>query len=53
MYSIRFAEGVEEDLDKIRVYYRNQILAAINPDPTLNESPVRQAHGPEVLEGNT
>ena len=34
MYSIRFAEGVEEDLDKIRVYYRNQILAAIKKQLT-------------------
>jgi mRNA-degrading endonuclease RelE of RelBE toxin-antitoxin system len=29
MFEIRFAEGVEEDLRKIRIYYRNQILDAI------------------------
>ena len=40
MYSVRFAEGVEEDLDKVRVYYRNQILAAIKKQLTYTpESP--------------
>ncbi len=29
MFEIRFAEGVEEDLRKIRIFYRNQILDAI------------------------
>lgn len=29
MFEIRFAEGVEEDLRKIRMFYRNQILDAI------------------------
>ena len=29
MFEIRFAEDVEEDLRKIRIYYRNQILDAI------------------------
>jgi mRNA-degrading endonuclease RelE of RelBE toxin-antitoxin system len=29
VFDIRFAEGVEEDLRKIRIYYRNQILDAI------------------------
>ena len=29
MLEIRFAEGVEEDLKSIRIYYRNQILDAI------------------------
>ncbi len=42
MYSIRFAEGVGEDLGKIRVYYRNQILAAIKKQLTYTpESPTR------------
>ena len=42
MFSIRFAEGVEEDLGKIRVYYRNQILAAIKKQLTYTpESPTR------------
>ncbi len=34
MYSIRFAEEVEEDLEKIRVFYRNQIPAAIKKQLT-------------------
>jgi mRNA-degrading endonuclease RelE of RelBE toxin-antitoxin system len=29
VFEIRFAEGVEEDLRSIRIYYRNQILDAI------------------------
>jgi mRNA-degrading endonuclease RelE of RelBE toxin-antitoxin system len=29
VFEIRFAEGVEEDLRKIRIFYRNQILDAI------------------------
>ena len=29
MFEVRFAEGVEDDLRKIRIYYRNQILDAI------------------------
>jgi mRNA-degrading endonuclease RelE of RelBE toxin-antitoxin system len=29
VFEIRFAEGVEEDLRHIRIYYRNQILDAI------------------------
>jgi len=29
VFEIRFAEGVEEDLRTIRIYYRNQILDAI------------------------
>ena len=42
MYTIRFAEGVEDDLEKIRVYYRNQILAAIKKQLTYTpESPTR------------
>ena len=34
MFEIRFAEGVEEDLRKIRIYYRNQILDAIEEQLT-------------------
>ena len=30
VYDIRFAEGVEDDLEKIPVFYRNQILDAID-----------------------
>ena len=29
VFEIRFAEDVEEDLKKIRIYYRNQVLDAI------------------------
>ena len=29
VFEIRFAEGVEEDLRNIRIYYRNQILDTI------------------------
>ena len=29
MFEVRFAEGVENDLRKIRIYYRNQILDTI------------------------
>jgi len=29
VFEIRFAEGVEEDLRKVRIYYRNQVLDAI------------------------
>ena len=29
MFEDRFAEGVEDDLRKIRIYYRNQILDTI------------------------
>ena len=29
MFEVRFAEGVEEDLRNIRIYYRNQILDTI------------------------
>lgn len=34
MFEIRFAEGVEEDLRKIRSFYRNQILDAIEEQLT-------------------
>jgi mRNA-degrading endonuclease RelE of RelBE toxin-antitoxin system len=29
VFEVRFAEGVEKDLKNIRIYYRNQILDAI------------------------
>ena len=42
MFTIRFAEGVEEDLNRIPVYYRNRILAAINKQLAYSpESPAR------------
>jgi mRNA-degrading endonuclease RelE of RelBE toxin-antitoxin system len=39
VFEIRFSEGVEEDLRKIRMYYRNQILDAIEE---------RLAHEPDI-----
>lgn len=38
MFEIRFAEGVEEDLRKIRSFYRNQILDAIEEQLTHEPS---------------
>jgi mRNA-degrading endonuclease RelE of RelBE toxin-antitoxin system len=34
VFAVRFAEGVEEDLRKIRIFYRNQILDAIEEQLT-------------------
>ena len=34
VFEIQLAEGVEEDLKKIRLYYRNQILDAIEEQLT-------------------
>jgi mRNA-degrading endonuclease RelE of RelBE toxin-antitoxin system len=34
VFEIQLAEGVEEDLKKIRLYYRNQILDAIQEQLT-------------------
>jgi len=50
VYPIRFAEGVEDDLEKIRVYSRNQILAAIKKQLTYTpESPTRNRKLPPNL----
>jgi mRNA-degrading endonuclease RelE of RelBE toxin-antitoxin system len=43
VFEIRFAEGVEEDLRNIRMYYRNQILDAIEE---------RLAHEPDTKTKN-
>jgi mRNA-degrading endonuclease RelE of RelBE toxin-antitoxin system len=43
VFEIRFAEGVEDDLRKIRIYYRNQILDTIEEQP---------AHEPDILTRN-
>jgi mRNA-degrading endonuclease RelE of RelBE toxin-antitoxin system len=40
MFAIRFAEGDEEDLRKIRVFYRNQILDAIE-EQLVHEPDIR------------
>ena len=53
VFEIRFAEGVEQDLRKIRLYYRNQILDAIEsrlthePDtPTRNRKLLKNLNPP-------
>ena len=43
MFAIRFAEGDEEDLRKIRMFYRNQILDAIE---------AQLAHEPDIKTRN-
>jgi mRNA-degrading endonuclease RelE of RelBE toxin-antitoxin system len=43
VFEIRFAEGVEEDLKNIRIYYRNEILDAIEE---------QLAHEPETRTRN-
>ncbi|MGH7796284.1 MAG: type II toxin-antitoxin system RelE family toxin [Candidatus Binatia bacterium] len=48
MFEIRFAEGVEEDLRKIRIYYRNQILDAI--EEQLAHEPDTQTRNRKLVE---
>ena len=43
MFEVRFAEGVEEDLRNIRIYYRNQILDAIEKQ-LAHEPGIRTRH---------
>jgi mRNA-degrading endonuclease RelE of RelBE toxin-antitoxin system len=43
VFEARFAEGVEDDLRRIRIYYRNQIL------DTIEE---QLAHEPDTLSKN-
>jgi len=43
VFEIRFADGVEEDLRKIRMYYRNQIFDAIEE---------QLAHEPDIRTRN-
>ena len=45
---IRFAEGVEEDLRNIRIYYRNQILDAI--EKQLAHEPDTRTRNRKLLE---
>ena len=45
---IRFAEGVEEDLRNIRIYYRNQILDAI--EEQLAREPETRTKNRKLLE---
>jgi mRNA-degrading endonuclease RelE of RelBE toxin-antitoxin system len=47
VFEIRFAEGVEQDLRKIRLYYRNQILDAI--EEQLTHEPDRATRNRKLL----
>jgi mRNA-degrading endonuclease RelE of RelBE toxin-antitoxin system len=51
MFDIRFAESVEEDLRKIQVYYRNQILDAI--EEQLAHEPETASRNRKLLENLT
>ena len=51
VFDIRFAESVEEDLRKIQVYYRNQILDAI--EEQLAHEPETVARNRKLLENLT
>jgi len=51
MFAIRFAEGVEEDFRKIRMYYRNQILDAI--EEQLGHEPDTSTKNRKLLENLT
>ena len=51
MFEIRFAEGVEEDLKKISVYYRNQILDSI--EEQLAHEPGTATRNRKLLENLT
>jgi mRNA-degrading endonuclease RelE of RelBE toxin-antitoxin system len=48
VFEIRFAESVEEDLRKIQVYYRNQILDAI--EEQLSHEPETATRNRKLLE---
>ncbi len=48
MFAIRFAEGVEEDLRSIRIYYRNQILDPI--EEQLAHEPNTSTRNRKLLE---
>ena len=48
VFEIRFAEGVEEDLRNIRIYYRNQILDAI--EKQLVHEPDTRTRNRKLLE---
>ena len=51
MFTIRFAESVEEDLRKIKVYYRNQILDSI--EEQLAHEPETATRNRKLLENLT
>lgn len=48
VFEIRFAEGVEEDVRNIRIYYRNQILDAI--EEQLTREPETRTRNRKLLE---
>jgi mRNA-degrading endonuclease RelE of RelBE toxin-antitoxin system len=48
VFEIQFAEGVEEDLKKVRIYYRNQILDAI--EEQLAHEPGLRTRNRKLLE---
>jgi len=48
VFEIRFAEGVEEDLRNIRIYYRNPILDAI--EQQLAREPETRTKNRKLLE---
>jgi mRNA-degrading endonuclease RelE of RelBE toxin-antitoxin system len=48
VFEIRFAQGVEEDLRSIRMYYRNQILDAI--EEQLAHQPDTRTRNRKLLE---
>jgi mRNA-degrading endonuclease RelE of RelBE toxin-antitoxin system len=48
VFEIRFAEGVEKDLRNIRIYYRNQILDAI--EEQLAHEPDTRTRNRKLLE---
>ena len=48
VFEIRFVEGVEEDLRKIRIYYRNRILDAI--EEQLAHEPDSRTRNRKLLE---
>jgi len=48
VFEVRFAEDVEDDLRKIRIYYRNQILDAI--EERLAHEPGTRTRNRKLLE---
>ena len=48
VFEIRFAEGVEEDLRNIRIYYRNQILDPV--EEQLAHEPDTRTRNRKLLE---
>jgi mRNA-degrading endonuclease RelE of RelBE toxin-antitoxin system len=51
VFEIRFAEGVEKDLRNIRIYYRNQILDAI--EEQLAHEPDTRTRNRKLLDNLT